>query len=85
MKIEDYIRREGKGIIPALAKRSGLHSSTVRRVISGDVRPDLTTCKALSDATGGAVSLTEWARIDMSEPGQAGLEEWRRAQREVEK
>ncbi len=64
MTLAEYCRRKGRGAKQALSHDSRLAYSTIRKAVRGEPLDSYATAKALSDATGGLVSV-----LELLEPG----------------
>jgi DNA-binding transcriptional regulator YdaS (Cro superfamily) len=72
MKLSDWVEREGPGAMTKLTQRSGLAYSTVHRVVHDCSRATTKAARALSEATGGEVTIAE-IRLPDSELKRLGL------------
>jgi hypothetical protein len=59
MRLSEWIHKHGRGAMAALSRDSGLSYITVFRASRGRSIKTYATAKALSDATGGDVSVQE--------------------------
>lgn len=59
MKLHDWLKQNGK-TATWLADETGLHASYVYRLIVADRSPSIETCAKIQEATGGAVTATDF-------------------------
>ena len=77
MKLTDYMEWKGMST-DDVARRSGVHRSTLFKILRGDIRPSWRTCERISAVTEGCVEpeviAREYCRADGSTvepPGEA--------------
>ena len=59
MRLSEYIEINGHGTMARLARAAGVTQATVGRLARGDVDVRLSTARAISEATGGAVDMLD--------------------------
>lgn len=71
MRLSEYVgdrKGEKRGLIAELSKKSGLAYNTVHAAAGGELLKTYAAAKALSEATGGAVSIAELCEQPTPEP-----------------
>lgn len=69
MTFAEYLRRAGRGAQRRVAERSGVSVNTVGKIARGRAAQRLDVARALSRATGGAVSVVELLGLEPSDFG----------------
>jgi DNA-binding transcriptional regulator YdaS (Cro superfamily) len=59
MKLREYVEREGVGTISRLSRVTGISYTTLLAAINGRAATRYDTAKKISEATGGAVSISD--------------------------
>jgi hypothetical protein len=67
MTLAEYVEREGRGALSRLVERSGLSYPTVMKAAHGEPVGLYATAKAISEATGGEVSIESLCEPDEGE------------------
>lgn len=66
MRLEDWVNREGRGAISRLVRATGFAYTTVFRAYRGRTNLNGHTAAAISEATGGEVTVNELLGIAAS-------------------
>lgn len=59
MRLDEWVRRQGVGELTRLKNKTGLAYTTVHAIYRGAQTPTFASAQALSEATGGVVTIAE--------------------------
>jgi len=68
--LQEYLSKQGHGAKAQLRADTGLAYSTIHWIAAGRTRPKIETARAISEATGGAVSVAELLGLDAGDVRQ---------------
>lgn len=63
MRLDEYARLHGRGSIPELARKAGVHNSRLYEILRGHV-PTVKLAKRIADASDGAITAAELVGLD---------------------